>query len=120
MLQEDANNTVCTFGTARGVGSSIFFIPDGDEIPEPELLANLSSIAIADLADIVHVQMQTYWKTTSAVVSLPEELAPIIMVNAQVCQHEHIREYAGGTQFVFSRDHGYSTICRMLDQMKGY
>ncbi|QYK54622.1 MAG: glycosyltransferase [Fimbriimonadaceae bacterium] len=87
-------------------GVKHFFIPDSDEIPEPELLRNLAEIAESDIADIVRVRMQTYWKTTSHIVSPPEQLAPILMLNAQECSHEYIREYSGGKMLVLSRDHG--------------
>lgn len=90
----------------KDAGVKHFFIPDSDEVPEPELLTHLASAATSGLADIVRVRMQTYWKTTSHVVFPPEELAPILMLNAQVCKHEYIREYSGGTQLVLSRNHG--------------
>ncbi|MBX3114159.1 MAG: glycosyltransferase [Fimbriimonadaceae bacterium] len=87
-------------------GVEHFFIPDSDEIPEPELLLNLVEIAGSDIADIVRVRMQTYWKTISHIVFPPEQLAPILMLNAQECTHDYIREYSGGKTLVLSRDHG--------------
>lgn len=81
-------------------------IPDSDEIPEPELLENLLKIAEVGLADKVRVRMATYWKSTEHVVVPPEELAPVLLLNVQNCEHRYIREFDGGSEIVLGREHG--------------
>ncbi len=90
----------------RGLGHRYIFIPDSDEIPEPGLAEKLCRIAESGIADKVRVRMDTYWKTTSHVVRPPEELAPILLLNVQTCEHRYIREFDGGTEVLLGREHG--------------
>jgi len=81
-------------------------VPDGDEIIEPALLETLARLAEADIADVTRVSMETYWKSPRYRINPPEQLRPVLMVNAQTSHHVHIREYEGPRTIVLDPEHG--------------
>ena len=87
-------------------GHRFALIPDGDEIISPELLEAVLRIGKEDLADVVRVRMDTYWKSPEYVIRPREELAPIIALNCQESEHDYIREYTGKRLLVLSPEYG--------------
>jgi GT2 family glycosyltransferase/tetratricopeptide (TPR) repeat protein len=81
-------------------------IPDGDEIATPQLLKALISIAKEDLADIVHVHMDTYWKSPSFVIRPRENLTPALMLDLTCVEHVWIRNYKGGRELTLAPEYG--------------
>ena len=79
---------------------------DGDEILEPRLLEALVKIAKEDMADLVRCRMTTFWRDAEHCVQPREELAPIVMLNAQTSRHIHIREYSGDRLLTLGPEHG--------------
>ena len=71
------------------------FIPDSDEVIEKKLLETMLAVAHTGAFDLIRVRMRTYWKSASYRIHPPEELAPILLIDAQTCEHQHIREYSG-------------------------
>lgn len=91
---------------AKSRGWKHIFIPDTDEIIEPELAKACLTAAKAGLADRIFVEMDTYWKTPAHRIRPREQIRPLIMLNAQTAEHVHIREYAGGKTLLLGADHG--------------
>ena len=81
-------------------------IPDGDEVLEVALVEALVKIARDDLADLVRCRMTTFWRDAEHIVQPREELAPIILLNAQTSQHVHIREYSGERLLTLGPEYG--------------
>ena len=79
----------------KGLGYRHILVIDGDEVLEDQLVEALAKIAKEDLADVVRCRMTTYWADAAHRVQPREELAPIVMLNAQTSEHIHIREYSG-------------------------
>ncbi|MBS1714221.1 MAG: glycosyltransferase [Armatimonadetes bacterium] len=82
-------------GEARRRGVTFLLTVDGDEIVEPSLGKALSAVAKANLADVVEVEMQTYWRSPEYAIRPPESLTPVLMVRADAAEHHHIRNYSG-------------------------
>jgi len=82
------------------------FIPDGDEIIEPALLDAALKVARAELADRVHVEMDTYWKSPEYVIRPRERLIPVILMDLRHAYHVYRREYAGGRPLTLTAEHG--------------
>lgn len=82
------------------------FIPDSDEVLSPDLAANLLRVAEADLADRLHVQMDTYWKDRRHVIRPRERLEPIIYLRLGTVQHAFCREYDGGRRLLLDSTFG--------------
>jgi len=90
----------------RNRGHQHVLIPDCDEVCSPGLLETLLRLAKADVAERVSVHMDTYWKSPRYLVRPRERLAPVLMLDAQACEHVHIREYRGGREIVLGPEHG--------------
>ncbi|HEY3783569.1 MAG TPA: glycosyltransferase [Fimbriimonadaceae bacterium] len=87
-------------------GYDRLFIPDSDEIIEPGLLKVILSIAEGDIAEIVHVHMDTYFKSPAFVIRPREKLTPALFIDLRVAEHVWIREYQGGRRLILTPDHG--------------
>lgn len=103
---DEATHRRVALDTMRQRGHRHILIPDGDEIPSAELLNALVNLASFDAADVVRVSMETYWKSPRYRIHPPEQLRPVMMVNAQTTRHVHIREYDGPRLLVLGPDHG--------------
>ncbi|MCO5297210.1 MAG: glycosyltransferase [Fimbriimonadaceae bacterium] len=68
-------------------------IPDGDEIIEPNLLRSLVLLADGDLADAVHVEWDTYWKSPEYVIRPRERFKPLILLKVGCATHVALRHY---------------------------
>ncbi len=68
-------------------------IPDGDEIIEPSLLQALVRLSKNDLADAVHVEWDTYWKSPEYVIRPRERFTPLILVRLDAVEHASLRNY---------------------------
>lgn len=79
---------------------------DSDEIIEPSLLDKLVSIAGSGLADRVHVEWDTYWKSPEFVIRPREPFKPCVLINLQTVSHVRIREFSGGTPLLVGAEHG--------------
>jgi hypothetical protein len=90
----------------RKKGYRYCLIPDGDEVIEPELLTHLAKIAKAELADRLHVHMDTYWKSPRYVIRPRETLTPAILLNLDIAEHVYIREYRGGRALTLGPEYG--------------
>ncbi len=90
----------------RKRGFRFCIIPDSDEVVSSELLANLIKLAESGVASRVHVHMDTYWKSPEFVVRPREGLTPAILIDLDVVNHVHIREFAGGTKLVLGPEFG--------------
>lgn len=90
----------------KELGFKFTLVPDGDEIYEPSLIEALRGIAKADLADQVHVHMDTYWKSPEYVIRPRERITPVALVNLDRAKHVYIRHYEGGRQLVLGPEYG--------------
>lgn len=90
----------------RDLGHRLVLTPDGDEVVEPSLLETLLSLARANVAERVHVHMDTYWKSAEYVIRPRERLAPIIFVDLEKTVHHHIREFSGGRALTLGPEFG--------------
>ncbi len=90
----------------RSRGFQFCLIPDGDEVLEPELVANLLRLAKAGVAERVYAQMDTYWKSPEYVIRPREQLTPLIMLDLREVDHVYIREYKGGRALTLTPEHG--------------
>ncbi len=90
----------------RRRGVQWLFIPDGDELVERKLLDELMTLARTDLFDQFRVRMHTYWKSARYRIYPPENIAPAILINAQTCEHIHIREYSAERPITLGFEHG--------------
>lgn len=88
----------------RGFTHSL--IPDGDEIPEPDLLRALLSVAHAQIAERVHVHWDTYWKSPQYVVRPREPFTPCYLVDLRVAKPVGLRNFEGGRPLVLGPEHG--------------
>jgi GT2 family glycosyltransferase/tetratricopeptide (TPR) repeat protein len=79
---------------------------DCDEVVEPLLLENLLKIAKAELADAVHVQMDTYWKSAEYVIRPREALTPVMLIDLLSTQFLYIREFEAKRRLVLTQGHG--------------
>ncbi|MBS1722987.1 MAG: glycosyltransferase [Armatimonadetes bacterium] len=102
--ESDQRKAALAEATARG--HSHLFIPDGDEVAEPSLVANLLRLAKADLADIVQVEMDTYWHSPEFVVRPREQLKPALLLKIGSVEHVFIRHYRGERVVTLSEGHG--------------
>jgi GT2 family glycosyltransferase/predicted Zn-dependent protease len=50
--------------------------------------------------------MDTYWKDAAHVVRPREDLAPILLINCQASEHQHIREYSGERTILLGAEYG--------------
>ncbi len=91
---------------ARQAGIRRLLIPDTDEVLSPELLATLTELAATEIADQVHVEMDTYWKSPEYVIRPRERLRPVILIDPTTVEHHHIRDYRGQRPLVLPSEHG--------------
>jgi hypothetical protein len=103
---ESAHRRYALADVKRRVGGGFLFIPDGDEIIEARLLQDCRTIAENRLAERVYVHMDTYFKDASRVVRPRERITPLIMIDLDQVEHEHIRNYSGGRPLTLSPAHG--------------
>lgn len=87
-------------------GCTHCLIPDTDEVIEPALLSTIRKIVEADLADRIHVEMDTYWKSAEYVIRPRERLTPAILINLDCVQHVHIRHFEGGRGLTLGSEYG--------------
>jgi len=87
-------------------GHTYFLIPDGDEVISRDLLTSLQKIAEVELADLVRVRLETYWKDGSHVIRPPEEFAPTLLLDCRTVQHHHLRDYRSARPLLLGREHG--------------
>lgn len=80
----------------ESLGFEYAFIPDGDEVIEPELLATLIGIADAGLADRVYVEWDTYWKSPEYVIRPREGFVPAMLVKLGTATPVGGRNFEGG------------------------
>jgi GT2 family glycosyltransferase/tetratricopeptide (TPR) repeat protein len=92
--------------TMKQRGVKWLFTPDGDEIVQKKLLETLLALAKTDAFDLYRVRMWTFWKTIRHRITPPEELAPILLINAQTARHLNIREYSGERPVTLGFEHG--------------
>jgi GT2 family glycosyltransferase/tetratricopeptide (TPR) repeat protein len=92
--------------TMKDRGVRWLFIPDSDEIIEKRLLDAMLEVARTGLFDLIRVRMRTFWKSLSYLIQPPEELAPILLIDAQKCEHVHIREYSCSKPITLGFEHG--------------
>jgi len=90
----------------RDVGWNYCITIDSDEIIEPSLLDKLTAIAEAKVADRVHVEWDTYWKSPEFVIRPREPFKPCALINLETVSHVHIREFVGGTPLLLNAEHG--------------
>lgn len=90
----------------RAQGFSHALIPDGDELVEPGLLKALLSVAKEDLADVVRVDMDTYWKSPEYRIRPRERLSPILLLRLDRVEHRHVREYEGARTLRLDASYG--------------
>lgn len=91
---------------ARSQDIRRLLIPDTDEVFSPELLDSLFQLAATELADQVHIEMDTYWKSPEYVIRPRERLRPVILIDPATVHHHYIREYRGQRPLVLSAAHG--------------
>ncbi|MCC7436228.1 MAG: glycosyltransferase [Methanoregulaceae archaeon] len=103
---DEAEHRQAVLTWARAQEIRRLLIPDTDEVLSPELLDSLFQLAAIELADQVHVEMDTYWKSPEYVIRPRERLRPVILVDPAAVQHRHIREYQGQRPLVLSAAHG--------------
>ncbi|HLO97997.1 MAG TPA: glycosyltransferase [Fimbriimonas sp.] len=94
------------YKTVRERGFQYALIPDGDEIIEPQLLTTLTKLAETQVAERVHVYMDTYWKSARYVIRPREQLAPAILINLNKVEHAYIRDFQGGRSITLGPEHG--------------
>lgn len=87
-------------------GFEYLLIPDGDEIIEARLLETLVKIAQMGIADRVYVEWDTYWKSPEYVIRPRERFTPLILVNLERTEHDHLRSFKGGRGLFLSAEHG--------------
>jgi GT2 family glycosyltransferase len=92
--------------TMKERGHRHFLLPDSDEVCSPELLKALLAIAANDLSGCLRVAMSTYWRSPRFKIEPPENLAPILMLDAQESRHVSIRDYTGPKPLVLGPEHG--------------
>src|SRR5262249_9206170 len=90
----------------RRRGIRWLFVIDGDEVMEPRLRDNLLKLAATGLYDHFRVRMYTYWKSTSYRIYPPENIAPVVLIDAQKCEHIHCREYSFASSTTLGFEHG--------------
>ncbi|MFZ4509042.1 MAG: glycosyltransferase, partial [Fimbriimonas sp.] len=104
--EDESSHRRAALDAARERGHQWALILDTDEVISPELLESLKRIADGNVADRVRVTMETYWKSPDYAIRPRERLNPIVLVNLNVIEHHHIREYTGGRELVLSEDFG--------------
>lgn len=83
-----------------------FLFADGDEVIEPRLLEALAKVAATDLADLVRVRMDTYWKSPRYVIRPREGFSPALLLDARTTRHLHMRECSGERPLLLGPEHG--------------
>ncbi len=81
-------------------------IPDGDEVIEPALLAALTKVAAEGLADRVHVEWDTYWKSPEYVIRPRERFTPLLLVDLRAARPVGLRNFEGGRRLFLPGEHG--------------
>lgn len=90
----------------KGHGFEHLLTPDGDETIEARLLKTLVKIAQAGIADRVYVEWDTYWKSPEYVIRPRERFTPLILVNLEQTEHDHLRNFKSGRGLFLSAEHG--------------
>ena len=88
------------------LGYTHALLPDGDEIIEPRLLDTLLRIAENDIADVVHIRWDTYWKTPQHVIRPREPFTPCYLANLKVAKPVAGHQYRGGRHLHLGEDYG--------------
>ncbi len=104
-LSEDEQRTF-GYQYVRELGFEFALTPDGDEIPEPELLAAVLECLTTGKADRVHVRCATYWKSPHFRISPMEEFSPQIGVNLNATRQGTLRAAQGGVAAIISESVG--------------
>ncbi len=102
--ETDHRRTVLEWARSKGIRRLL--IPDTDEVLSSELLATLTELAGTNLADQVHVEMDTYWKSPEYIIRPRERLRPVIMIDPTTVEHIHLRDYRGRRPLVLSAELG--------------
>ncbi|MGC4044723.1 MAG: glycosyltransferase [Armatimonas sp.] len=88
------------------LGFTHALLPDGDEIIEPRLLDTLLKIAESDLADVVTIRWDTYWKTPEFVIRPREGFTPSYLANLSVAAPVAGHQYRGGRMLFLDESYG--------------
>ncbi|HEY3782692.1 MAG TPA: hypothetical protein VGL56_16540 [Fimbriimonadaceae bacterium] len=87
-------------------GFEYVLVPDTDEIIEPQLLNILLNIAQNSLADRVHIEWDTYWRSHEYVIRPREKFTPIILANLNNATYNRVREWSGGRPLLLNETYG--------------
>jgi GT2 family glycosyltransferase/tetratricopeptide (TPR) repeat protein len=90
----------------RARGYDYALIPDGDEILEQRLLANLLKFADQGLADRVYVEWDTYWKSPEYVIRPREGFRPCMLINLHRARQTSLRNHDGGCPLYLNAEYG--------------
>ena len=87
------------------------FMPDSDELIDPELLKSIKAAGEARLAQRFYVEMDTYWKSPDVIIRPREVFRPMIFMElSEVWPDDQTkfsgRLYGGGKALMFGADHG--------------
>lgn len=90
----------------RQIGVDFALLPDTDEVIEPRLLHTLLKYAEHDLADLVYVEIDTYWKRPDLVVRPREPFTPLMLAAVNRVEHVNLRQYKGSREVLLGHPHG--------------
>lgn len=90
----------------RSLGYTHALVADSDEVFEERLIKALKDIALASLADRVHVEWDTYWCTPEHVVRPREPFTPCVLVDLFKAFPVHLRNFGGGRPLMLDSSHG--------------
>lgn len=79
---------------------------DGDEIIEPCLLDSILRIAEHSLADLVHIDWDTYWFSEEYVIRPREPFRPVMLASLHHAKYEQVREFSGGRRLYLNDSYG--------------